>query len=42
MTLRKAHRIAMRESGLDKMIKVCYTISTNAKGGKANDKAKIR
>ena len=42
MTLRKAHRIAMRESGLDNMMKVCYTISTNAKGGKANDKAKVR
>jgi hypothetical protein len=30
----KAHKIAMRESGLDKMIKVCYNISTSAKGGK--------
>lgn len=37
MTLKKAHRIAMRESGLDKMMKVCYTKSRNAKGGKTND-----
>jgi hypothetical protein len=35
MTLKKAHRIAMRESGLDKVTKLCY----NSRGGKkANGK----
>lgn len=40
MTLRKAHRIAMRESGLDKMMKLCY--NSFRKVGGPNDKAKIR